>query len=59
MAEPALLPWLPAPPQNFRARCADIDAMSQRGNALRQLAAHALGMNDLQRLARSVALAVD
>ena len=59
MAEPALLPWLPTPPQDFRARCAGIDTMAPRGNALRQLAAHALGMNELQRLARSVALAVN
>ena len=59
MPEPTLLPWLPASPPDFRVRCADIDAMAQRGTALRLLAGHALGTNDLRRLARSITQAVD
>jgi FkbH-like protein len=59
MVESALLPWLPAAPDDLRARCAEIDAMAQRGTAMRWLAGHALGANDLQRLARSITRAVN
>src|ERR1700752_2715816 len=59
MVEPALLPWLPASQPDYRAHCADIDTMAQRGTALRRLAGHALGTNELQRLARSIIQAVN
>ncbi|HEX3996170.1 MAG TPA: HAD-IIIC family phosphatase, partial [Acetobacteraceae bacterium] len=54
MEDPAALRWLPRSPQDFRARCAEVDKRPGRGDALRQLAGHALGVNELQRLARSV-----
>src|SRR5580698_5818065 len=54
MEDPAALRWLPRSPEDFRARCAEVDKRPDRGGALRQLAGHALGANELQRLARSV-----
>ena len=58
MVDPAALPWLPRSPQDFRAHCAEVDKQPGRGDLLRRLAGHALGANELQRLARSVTQAL-
>jgi len=55
----ALLSWLPRPPEGFRVRCTATDTTAPRGAALRALAGYALGANQLHRLARSVAQAVE
>ncbi|MCP5367803.1 MAG: HAD-IIIC family phosphatase [Hyphomicrobiales bacterium] len=56
--DPARLPWLPPPPADFRARCKALDATQERrGQVLRDLADHALDMNQLTRLAASLARA--
>lgn len=49
------MPWLAPAPDDFRQRCAAIDAMDgDRGEALRQLAAHELTDTQLLRLSRSL-----
>jgi len=49
------LPWLLPAPDDFRARCDAVDAVAgARGDALRQLGAHALNERQLVRLARSL-----
>ncbi len=53
------LPWLPAAPNDFRARCDAIDKMvSGRGAALRALGNYYLDLNGLTRVAKSCARAV-
>ncbi len=51
----AKLPWLPAAPADFRARCKAVDAQDGPcGGALQRLATHALSGNQLNRLATSL-----
>lgn len=55
---PSDLPWLPAPPSDFRQQCEQIDHGSgPRGERLVRLAQHALGDVHLARLARSLSVA--
>lgn len=52
------MPWLPATPDDFRARCDSIDRMDgKRGEALRRLANYELNERQLARLARSLSAA--
>lgn len=46
------LPWLPSPPDDFRARCRALDPND--GGELRALASHALDLNQLNSLAKAV-----
>jgi HAD superfamily phosphatase (TIGR01681 family) len=49
------MPWLPEPPDDFRARCDSIDRMeAKRGKALHQLSNYGLNETQLARLARSL-----
>ena len=46
------LPWLPRPPEDFRARCRALTA--EDGEAMRFLAGHALDLNQLNSLAKAI-----
>lgn len=46
------LPWLPVPPDDFRARCREVAAGD--GGAIRFLAGHALDLSGLNTLARAI-----
>ena len=51
----AELPWLPAPPEDLKARIADLASATEPGSAIHSLATHALDPRDLRRLGKEVA----